>query len=120
MAARHEEGGYEKNILKHFFACKGLSNSDVGAATGTVFQEIRAGVGFKTGVFVKEKFGGATIERLRPKAPLSKPVQAMLLPWVTEPMKPKKIRKLRHQVNDEGRAVSEADDEAERWCSLFS
>ena len=27
-------------------------------AKGTVFQEIRAGVGFKTGDFVKEKLGG--------------------------------------------------------------
>ena len=56
MAARHEKGCYEKNILKHFHACKGLSNlsnDDVGAARGTVFQEIRPGAGFKTGDFVE-------------------------------------------------------------------
>ena len=54
MAARHEEGCYEKNILKHFHACKGLSNDDVGAARGTVFQEIRPGADFKTGDFAEE------------------------------------------------------------------
>ena len=67
MAARHEEGCYEKSILKQFHVCKGLSNDDVGAARGTIFQEIRPGAGFKTGDFVKEMLGGATVERLQPQ-----------------------------------------------------
>ena len=58
MAARHEDGCYETSILKHFHACKGLSNDDVGVTRSTVFQEIRPGAGFKTGEFVKEKLGG--------------------------------------------------------------
>ena len=37
--------------------CKELSNGDVGVAIGTVFQEIRSGVGFKTSDFVEEKLG---------------------------------------------------------------
>ena len=44
-----------------FIVCKGLlvlSNDDVGVAGGTVFQEVRPGAGFRTGAFVKEKFGG--------------------------------------------------------------
>ena len=57
MAAGHEEGRYEKNILKHFHACKGLSNDDVGATRDTVFREIRPGAGFETGDFVQEKLG---------------------------------------------------------------
>ena len=67
MAARHEEGCYEKNILKNVLVCEGLSNDDVGVARGIVFQEIRPEAGFKTGDFVKEKgVGGATtVERLR-------------------------------------------------------
>ena len=44
----------KKNILKHFHACKGLSNDDVEATKGTVFQEIQPGADFKTGDFVKE------------------------------------------------------------------
>ena len=58
MAARPEEGCYEKRILNHFHACEGLSNDYVGAAwSTTVFQEIRPGAGFKTGGFGKEKLG---------------------------------------------------------------
>ena len=34
-------------------------------ARGTVSQEIRLGAGFKTSHFVKEKLGGATVERHR-------------------------------------------------------
>ena len=65
MAARHEEGCWdEKRILKHFRVCKGLSNDDVGAASSTVFQEIRPGAASKTGDFVKEMLGGATVVRL--------------------------------------------------------
>ena len=41
-----------------YFACKGPSNDDAGVSRDTVFQEIRPGVGFKTGDFVKEKLGG--------------------------------------------------------------
>ena len=44
----------KNSIFLFFFACKGLSNDDVGAARGTVFQEIRPGVGFETGDFVKD------------------------------------------------------------------
>ena len=69
MAARHEEGCYEKSILTYFHVCIGLSSDVVGAAKGTVFQEIRPGAGFKTGDFVKEKLGGATIERLKRRTP---------------------------------------------------
>ena len=47
-----------KNSSYDFLACKGPSNDDVGVARGTVFQEIRPGVGFKTGDSVKEKLGG--------------------------------------------------------------
>ena len=54
MAARHEEECYEKITLTHFHACKGLSNDDAVAASGTVFQEIRQGADFKTGNFAKE------------------------------------------------------------------
>ena len=61
MAARHEEERYTTNT-KHVFkcvpVCKGLSNDDVGVATGTVLQEIRPGAGFKTDDFVKENLGG--------------------------------------------------------------
>ena len=53
MAARREEGCYEKSILKNFDVRKRLSNDDVGAARGAVFQELRPGAGFKTGDFVK-------------------------------------------------------------------
>ena len=48
----------KKHPLKHFHACKGLSNDDAGAARGTVFQEVRPGAGFETGDFVKETLGG--------------------------------------------------------------
>ena len=58
MAARHEEGCYEKSILKHFHVCKGLSSDDVGVARVTVFQEIRRGAGFKTGDFVEANLEG--------------------------------------------------------------
>ena len=41
-----------------FLFCKGVSNGDVGVATGAAFQKIWPGVfGFKTGDFVKEKLG---------------------------------------------------------------
>ena len=62
MAARHEDGCYEKkNISSHTFQClqsKGLSNDDVGAARDTVFQGIQPRAGFKTGDSVKQKLGG--------------------------------------------------------------
>ena len=55
MAARHEEGCYEKYILIYFLACTGISNDGVGVARGTVIQEvrIRPGAGLQTGDFVK-------------------------------------------------------------------
>ena len=64
MAARHEEGRYQKIVSICFIVCKGLSIDDVGASRDTVFQEIRPGVGFETGDFAEEKLGGATVERL--------------------------------------------------------
>ena len=63
MAGRREEGCYEKTILTHVHVCKGPSNDDVGAARGTIFQEIRLGSCFKTVDFVKEKLGGGTVEQ---------------------------------------------------------
>ena len=42
---------------------EGLSNDDVGVARGIVFQEMRPGATSKTGDFVKEMFGGATVEQ---------------------------------------------------------
>ena len=58
MAARHEDGCYEKDVFIYFHVCKGLSNDAGGVARGTVFQEIWPGVGLKTGVFVKHSLGG--------------------------------------------------------------
>ena len=58
MAARHEEGCYEKKSLMYSLACAGLSNDDVGVARGTVFQEVRPGDGLKISDFVGEKLGG--------------------------------------------------------------
>ena len=59
MAARHEEGCYEKiQFFTYFIVCKGLSNYDVGGTRGTVSHDIWPGAGFKTGDFVKEKLGG--------------------------------------------------------------
>ena len=55
----------KNTIFTYFLVCKALSNYDVGGARGAVFQEkIRPGASFKTGDFVKEKFGRATVERL--------------------------------------------------------
>ena len=58
MAARRDERLHEKYNICICFACKGLSNDDVGGARGTVLKEIRPGAGFKTGDFVKEVLGG--------------------------------------------------------------
>ena len=55
---RNRNGFHEKPFLTHFHVCKGLSKDDVGAARGTVFQEIRPEAGFKTGDFVKQKLRG--------------------------------------------------------------
>ena len=49
--------------ITYFLVCKARSNDDVGGAMGTFFRSYA--VGLKTGDFVKEKLGGATIERLR-------------------------------------------------------
>ena len=63
MAARNEEGCYEKYTIHNYVLVReGLSTDDVGVAKGTVFQEIRPWVGFKTGDFIQEKLGGATVE----------------------------------------------------------
>ena len=58
MAARYEEGCYEKYIFTCFLVGEGLPTDDVGAVKGTVFQEVRPKDSFKTGDFVEEKFGG--------------------------------------------------------------
>ena len=64
MAARDEEGRREKHVFTHIFLVREglvpliLSNGDIGVATGTVIQEIRPRVGFKTGDFLKEILGG--------------------------------------------------------------
>ena len=47
MAARYEERCYETIIWKCFLVCKGLSNDDVGVASGTLFQQIRPRAGLK-------------------------------------------------------------------------
>ena len=65
MAARLEEGCYEKVSTQQFLVRKRPSNADVEAARGApYFPEIRPGAGFKTGDFFEEKFGGGTVERL--------------------------------------------------------
>ena len=46
----------KKNVC--FLLCKGLSNDDVGVARGTVLQEVRPGIGFESGDFFEEKWGG--------------------------------------------------------------
>ena len=56
MAARHEEGFYEKDILIYSLVWKGLSNDGVGVAKGTVFKEIRPGS--KPAISPKETLGG--------------------------------------------------------------
>ena len=53
------------NDRRIFLVCEGLSNDDVGVARVTIFQKKRPGAGFKASNFVKEKLGGATVERLR-------------------------------------------------------
>ena len=58
MVDRHEEGCYQQKVSIYFIVCKGLSNYDVRVSQNNIFQEIRPGAGFKTGVCVKEKFGG--------------------------------------------------------------
>ena len=46
------------------FAKDGRTMTSGGGQRGTVFQEVRPGAGFKTGDFVTEKLGGATVVRL--------------------------------------------------------
>ena len=58
-----------KIIFTCFLVCEGLSNDDVGEPRSTVFQEKRPAAGFKTGDFVKEMLGGATVERRRTACP---------------------------------------------------
>ena len=55
----------EKRVSIYFLVCKSLSIDDVGVTRDAVHQDIRSGAGFKTGDFVEEKFGGATVERLQ-------------------------------------------------------
>ena len=61
MGGRTLDGNY---AFIYFLICQRLSNDDVGVARGTVSQEIRPGAGFKTGDFVEEMLGGATVVRL--------------------------------------------------------
>ena len=58
--------------------CKGLSNDAVGVSRDTVFEEVRPGAGFETGDFVKERLGGATVERLSG----GPPVRDLFLQWL--------------------------------------
>ena len=64
MAARHKEGRYLRKASPYIFlfAKDYTSNDDVGAAKDTAFHEVRPGAGFKTGDFVEEMLGGATVE----------------------------------------------------------
>ena len=49
----------------YFLVCKGLSSDGVGrGGKGHRISGNTAGAGFKTGDFVEEKLGGATVERL--------------------------------------------------------
>ena len=63
MAARDEEGSYEKRIFTHLHVRQGLSNDDAAVARGIVCQEIRPVAGFETGDFVKKKGWGIAVER---------------------------------------------------------
>ena len=58
MASRHEEGCHENTIFMYFLFCKGLSNTDVWVARGTVNRGIRPEAAYKAGEFVEEKLGG--------------------------------------------------------------
>ena len=53
MAARREEGCYEKNIFTYCLVDKGPSHDDVRVARGTVLQEIAPGAGD----FIKKSSG---------------------------------------------------------------
>ena len=72
MGARHEKGCYEISSSHIFHACKGLSNDDVGAARGNVFQKIRPGS------------GGATAERLCCRCGPSDSTKTTEQTWVTK------------------------------------
>ena len=54
-----------KSISSHIFLFvrEGLWTDDVGVASDTASQEIRPGAGIKSGDFVEEKSGGATVVR---------------------------------------------------------
>ena len=60
MACRNEEKDAmkKKKNLHKFSRLHGLSNDDVGVATGTVCQDIRPEAGFETGELIEEKLGG--------------------------------------------------------------
>ena len=58
MAARHEKGIYEQNILMHLLVSKWLSNVGVRVARDTVFQGIRPAAGFETGISWKKSWRG--------------------------------------------------------------
>ena len=47
----------------------------------TVFQEIRTAAGFKTGDFVKENNGGATVERLSPSMNIARTLLKRLIKY---------------------------------------
>ena len=54
----------EENIFKYSLGCKGLLNDDIEVARGTVFREIRPGVGFKPAISFKRSWGGGTVDKL--------------------------------------------------------
>ena len=57
MAARHEEGCYEKFRLRNCFFAKDYPTMTSGRIWGTEGQQIRPGACTKTSDFVKEKLG---------------------------------------------------------------
>ena len=68
MAARHEEGCYEKHIFVYFLVWKGLlllSSDGVGVARGATFQEIRPGAGFQTAISLKKSRVGYRSKTLK-------------------------------------------------------
>ena len=47
-----------KKVLVYFLVCKGLSNVDVGMASGTVFQEVSQELVSKPGISLKQSWEG--------------------------------------------------------------
>ena len=67
MAARHEEGCYEKKELHRIFSCFAkdyIERLHRGGKGHRVSGDTGGSAGFKTGDFVNETLGGATVVRL--------------------------------------------------------